>query len=377
MEPSALALWSNLQSPSRPVGVVVALAKQNLGRMENQALRSGAVAVSAGLAAWLGDALGDRGPFSLTRLSGGNSNETLLLSTPAAERILRRPPTDGIAPGAHNMEREHRVLAALAGTPVPAPAALAFADGADGDGPMLVMERIPGVPIAGSLPPGYPPGSAAVARVGELAVEALALLHAVDWRAVGLEGFGRPEGFLERQVERWRSQFEAHRVRQLPDFDLLAEWLAANRPPAQEPAILHGDFHLDNCLFSTSPPIALCAAIDWELATIGDPLLDLGLFLGMWGPRRRRPPAMARVQGATRVVGAPTRRQLADLYAERTGRSVEHLEWYICLSFWKLAAIVEGAYAQHLEGKLESEYARSLGEEVPNLLAEAREIAGL
>ncbi|MDA0160329.1 phosphotransferase family protein [Solirubrobacter ginsenosidimutans] len=316
------------------------------------------------LAAWLRDALGEPGPFTLERLSGGNSNETLVLRGAGPERILRRPPAASIAPSAHAMDREFRVLRALAGTGVPAPAPLACGRG------MLVMERVPGFAPTTARPYG-------VCEAGEAVVDALAALHGVDWRAVGLEDFGRPEGFLERQVARWRGQYERVQVRSLPRFDAIADWLEANRPDAGAPAILHGDFHADNCLLSAVEPVRVTAIIDWEMATIGDPLLDLGLLLAFWGSDRPEAPAMPRVQAFSRSDGAPSRGELAARYAERSGRSVDALDWYMALAFWKLAAIVEGAYAQYLDGRLTSSYAQALGDDVPRLLDEAAAFAGL
>jgi aminoglycoside phosphotransferase (APT) family kinase protein len=216
-----------------------------------------------------------------------------------------------------------------------------------------------------------------VTQIGHAAVDALARLHSAPWRDIGLADFGRPEGFLDRQVKRWAGQLENYRTRELPWFDELAAWLAANRPPDGEPGILHGDFHLDNTLMSRSAPIAVEAIIDWEMATIGDPLLDLGLLLAFWGPDRPSDPAMPRVQGVSRVDGAPTRAELASAYEEKSGRSVEHVHWYMALAFWKLAAIVEGAYAQFVDGRLDSRYAQELEHDVPALLREAAGFAGL
>ena len=331
--------------------------------------------VSPTLAAWLSERLEEEGPFSLVYLSGGNSNETLLLESPRARNILRRPPQATLSPSAHSMEREFRVLGAVADTPVPAPTPRALATPDDEGGPFLVMEFVDGFAVLDDLPPGYPPGLESLREVGERVVEALATMHSVDWRAAGLEGFGRPDGFLERQVGRWRGQFESYQVREIADFDWLCEWLEANRPPAQQPGIIHGDFHLDNCLFSRQPPIAVKAIIDWEMATIGDPLLDLGLLLGLWGPDRGSPPAIDNLQGVSRVEGAPTREHLARHYAEHSGRSVEQIDWYTCLALWKLGAVIEGAYAHYVNGSVDSDYAKSLEADVPRLMAEARQIA--
>jgi aminoglycoside phosphotransferase (APT) family kinase protein len=286
--------------------------------------------------------------------------------------VVRRPPAAPLDPRAHSMEREHRILTALGPTDVPAPHALFY--GVDPAGrPTLVMEHVEGFSPRERLPDGY----ADVRRTGEAIIDALAALHTTPWHELGLRDFGRPEGFLARQVGRWRSQFDRYQVRELPWFDELARWLEENRPPETEPAILHGDFHADNCLLSLDAPPQVEAIVDWEMATIGDPLLDLGLLLAFWGPERRDPPAMARVQGFTRTEAAPSRRELAARYAARTGRSVEHLPYYLALATWKLAAIVEGAYAQYLAGEVSSDYAQSLEHDVPAALEEAAGFAGL
>jgi aminoglycoside phosphotransferase (APT) family kinase protein len=216
-----------------------------------------------------------------------------------------------------------------------------------------------------------------VRGIGEAVIDALAELQAVDWRASGLDGFGNPDGFLARQVRRWRSQYERYQVRDLPVFDEVAAWLDEHRPPDAPPALMHGDFHLDNCLVVPGPPVAVTAIVDWEMATIGDPMLDVGLFLAFWGPERPSPAACPEVQGVSRVVGAPTRAELAERYAAATGRDVSRLDYYLALAFWKLAAIIEGAYANHVAGKLDSVYARRLADDVPRLLDEAAAHAAL
>src|SRR5690606_1656464 len=155
-----------------------------------------------------------------------------------------------------------------------------------------------------SLPEGVDPDHAA-AGIGPALMEALAKLHKVDWKAQGLEGFGRPDGFIERQVPRWSKQYNRVKVRDLPRFDQLGEWLEKNRPPAQEPAIMHGDFHLDNTLISFDGEVHVTAIIDWEMSTIGDPLMDLGISLAFWGDDRGDPMAMPRVQGVSRLPGSP------------------------------------------------------------------------
>jgi aminoglycoside phosphotransferase (APT) family kinase protein len=320
---------------------------------------------------WLCAALGTHGPFELEALGGGNSNETAVLSAPSARWIIRRPPPTAISATANNLEREFRVLTALVDTDVPVPRPVAYAaPGLAGEHSCLVMELSPGYPLTSRWPADWP-AAVAIGQVGGAVIEALAALHQVDAAAVGLGDFGRPERYLERQVARWRSQFEQNQVRDLPRFDELATWLEANRPAETSPAILHGDFHMDNCLVLPGPPAKVSAIIDWELATIGDPLVDLGLLLGFWGPDRNAPVAMPAVQALTRVPGAPSRRELADRYSQLSGRSTDALTFYIVLAFFKLAAIVEGAYARFVRGLDDSAWARSLGDDVPRLLEDA------
>jgi aminoglycoside phosphotransferase (APT) family kinase protein len=336
----------------------------------------GAARSGAELAAWIAAVSGDPGPFEIEPLAGGNSNETLLVRSPAAKRILRRPPSATIDASAHSVEREYRILSALAptGVPVPRPIAVVREVGLEAS-PALLMDHVDGVSITDVLPADHPPSGAGA--VGYATMDALADLHVLDWEGLGLADYGRPANFLERQVRRWRRQYDGYRHRDLPDFDVVASWLERNRPPDGRPGILHGDFHVDNCLFSRTDPSRLLAIIDWEMSTIGDPLLDVGLVLGLWGDDRPDPPAMPRIQGFSRDAGAPTRAALAEHYARRSGRSIEHLAYYMALAFWKLAAIVEGAHLHFTTGALQTDYARELEHDVPRLLAEARAFTAL
>ena len=323
---------------------------------------------------WLEREAGVAGPLRARPLGGGNSNATFLLEAPAGPLVLRRPPAHAISGTAHSMGREHRVLRALADTPTPAPRAVALCEDPGVTGaPFLVMEHVEGVSITDRLPAAYPDRPGTLRRLGEEMIDGLVALHAVDYRAAGLDGFGKPERFLERQVPRWTRQYESYAARSLPRFGEVAGWLEAHRPPDGPPGIMHGDFHLDNCLFDPAEP-KLVAVIDWEMATIGDPLLDLGLALALWGPRPIEPCAMPRIQAVSRLPGAPGRDELAERYATGSGRDVGRLRFYMVLALWKLAAIVEGAYTQFAAGQLGSDYARDLADDVPRLLDEAAQL---
>ncbi|MGY1821926.1 phosphotransferase family protein [Geodermatophilus sp. SYSU D00079] len=334
--------------------------------------------VADALAEWLGRHTGSPGPWELARLTGGNSNETCLVRGDGVEYVLRRPPRHALSTSAHSVAREHRLLTALAGTAVPAPAPVALCeDPAVPLAPFLLMERVPdAVSITDTLPPAYAGDPAAPVALADAVVDALAAVHRVDWRAAGLEGFGRPEQFLARQVPRWYGQWQSIARRPLPRMEALARWLEDHRPADPPPALVHGDYHLDNCLFSTAGP-RLLAVIDWEMATIGAPLLDLGLLLAFWGPRPVTPCAMPRIQAVSRVPAAPPREHLLARYEQATGAAVPDLPYYQGLAFFKLAAIVEAAYTQHLGGQLQTEYAAALEDDVPALLEEAAATVGL
>ena len=344
---------------------------------------------SPALAAWLDAELGPTATgWALRPLVGGNSNETALLSgapSPSGTTrlfVARRPPRHALSASAHNLAREHRVLAALAElrpVPVPVPAPLARCEDPDvPEAPLLVMEHVPdAVSLTDRLPPrwGLPPAVAA-ATVADAVIDVLAAVHTLDWRGAGLGDFGRPDGFHERQVRRWYGQWERIAPRPLPAMDALADWLARRRPTDHPVGLLHGDFHVDNCLFSSVAP-RLLAVIDWEMATVGDPLLDLGLLVAFWGERPVEHPGMSRLQAFSREPGAPGRGHLVARYERAVGRPVGDVDFYRVLALFKLAAIVEGAYAQYRTGDLDTPYAAALADDVPALLDEACAVAGV
>lgn len=327
---------------------------------------------------WLLEHVGSPGPWALSRLTGGNSNETYLLRGNEQTYVLRRPPQHALSVSAHSMDREHTVLTALSGTDVPAPSPVALcADPEVPMAPFLLMEHVAdAVSVTDELPAAYRDDPAALTSLADEVVDALAAAHTLDWQSAGFGGFGRPDRFLERQVPRWYGQWERIACRPLPAMQQLAEWLERNRPAAQAPGLMHGDFHLDNCLISAAEP-RLRAVIDWEMATIGDPLLDLGLLLAFWGERLLSRPAMPAIQAVSRLPGAPSREYLLTRYEMATGTAVPNIEYYQCLAFFKLAAIVEAAYSQHVAGELNTDYAAALEHDVPALLEEACSTAGL
>jgi aminoglycoside phosphotransferase (APT) family kinase protein len=325
---------------------------------------------------WLAHELGWTRPRFDGALSGGNSNLTWRFSGDEGSCIVRTFPSDTISPTAHRgIEREHLVLRAVQGQ-IRAPRVLGWGGDSNELGrPFLVVECIDGVAVTDTLPEAYADDPDAPTRLGEELVDQLIAIHTLDLEGCGLVAMGRPENFLERQIRRWLKVRSKARVRDLPAIGKLGQWLLDNAPPDTPPALVHGDYHLDNTLVSRVDPEIL-AVIDWEMATVGDPYTDLGLALMFWGARRTaEPPAFAQLQAISRGAGTIERRALALRWSRGTGRDLDHLDYYMAFAFWRLAAIVEGAYCLYREGKVDSAYARELEYNVPALLAEAEQAA--
>jgi aminoglycoside phosphotransferase (APT) family kinase protein len=285
-------------------------------------------------------------------ISGGRSNLTYIVSDGEHEWVLRRPPLGHVLPTAHDMGREYRVLAALAPTDVPVPIPRAFCDDNDVNGaPFYVMDRVDGV-ILRTAEDFAPLTHDDARRCSEELIDVLARIHAIDYDAVGLEGFGRPDGYLERQVRRWNEQWERSKAAGCPDvpaIDELAHRLRAGLPESGAPTIVHGDYRLDNTMLAPDDLGRVVAVLDWEMATLGDPLADLGLFLLYWG----RSEAQVVATGAviTNEAGFLDRADVIERYAKATGRAVDELDWYEVFASYKLAIIVAGIHARYLMGK--------------------------
>jgi aminoglycoside phosphotransferase (APT) family kinase protein len=292
---------------------------------------------------WVGDRLPGAGsPLSAQRigLGVGIANVLFALRRDGHTFVLRRPPEVKNTPSASDVRREWRILTALEGTPVPHPAPLLFCDDADVIGaPFLIMSFIDGFTPVDTLPPPYDVPSARRA-LGFAMVDAISDLSAVDWEARGLGDFGKPAGFLDRQVTRWMGQLETYRTRDIPGLEALAARLEANKPAPQPPGVLHGDFSPFNVMASPSRPDQLAAVVDWDTSTVGDPVLDIGHLLARWTEPGEEP-ALPRVDIPDRE-GLPRRNELAARYAERSGRDLSALPYYEALALFKLGLILEG-----------------------------------
>ncbi|MCW2606398.1 MAG: aminoglycoside phosphotransferase [Frankiales bacterium] len=284
-----------------------------------------------------------------TLIAGGKSNLTYRVDSAAGSLVLRRPPLGHVLPTAHDMVREHTVLSALAGTAVPVPQVLHLCTDTEVlGGTFYVMERVEGHVCRDTLPAGYADAPDQRRAVGEGLVSVLADLHGVDPAGVGLSEFGRPDGYLERQVRRWGKQWDATRVEGVPGLDALAADLAASVPPSQRSSIVHGDYRLDNTMLHPTEPGRVAAVLDWEMSTLGDPLADLGILLVYWseaGDGAERDMG-AVVKSATALEGFPTRAEVADLYAARTGLDLSALPWAVSFGFFKLAVVCAGIVAR-------------------------------
>ena len=311
-------------------------------------------------------------------ISGGRSNLTYLVDGGGRQWVLRRPPLGHVLPTAHDMAREYRVLSALADTDVPVARPLALCEDAGVNGmPFYVMEYRPGVVLADGLPDGFAATPAARRRLSAALVDILVRLHAIDFRAVGLDGFGRPDGYLERQVRRWAQQWERSVTAPLPAIDALMHRLAAAIPTSPPPTIVHGDYRLGNLAFDPHDPSRVVAVFDWEMATLGDPLADLGYTLIYW-TEAADGPASAGVGAGSAFTAAPgfyTRADLVDAYARASGRDVAAIDFYQVLALYKLAVISEGIYARYLQGNTLGEGFEGLGRAAGPLAERALAIA--
>ena len=308
------------------------------------------------------------GPVRATRIGDGASNLTYRLQRTGARVVLRRPPPPPLPPSAHDMVREARVQAGLARAGVPVPRILAVGEDAAVLGvPFYVMEEVDGVVVGAALPDALD-APAERRRLGEALIDALADLHAVDWRACGLDAIGRPSGYLERQLRRWSGLWEINATRELGACLEVAEKLRAAVPDSGATTVVHGDYRLGNVIVSRDAPARLLAILDWEMATLGDPLADLGYLTVCWS-EAGAPPHPLLMGVVTERPGFPTRAELAARYAERTGRDVSRLAWYQAFALWKAAVFCEAIHGRYLRGERTDAWAGALGNGVPRLLA--------
>jgi aminoglycoside phosphotransferase (APT) family kinase protein len=315
------------------------------------------------------------GEIDATPIGEGHSNVTYLLRRDGTELVLRRPPRGPLPPTAHDVLREARLLRALAPTPARVPRVLAVADDETVIGaPFYVMEKVEGHVVTSDIPQQLDtPGERR--RMAEELVDALVEVHAVDWESCGLEGFGKPTGYLERQVRRFLGLWDHNKTREIPAVEHVGRWLADNLPESGPATIVHGDYRLGNTMMAPHAPAKLVAIFDWEMATIGDPLADLGYMCTLWVDRDDPPLGMFELSGVTRQEGFPTRAELVARYEERSGRTMRDIRWYQTLALWKAIVFMEGNYKRAITGATDDPYLKQFGEGVLELAQRAQEMS--
>jgi aminoglycoside phosphotransferase (APT) family kinase protein len=327
------------------------------------------------LVAFLDRELGGPVPTTVTPMQGGGSCEVFTIDRGDDRWVLRRAPAHASSSTAHDVLREHRILAAIDGTGVRIPRpVVACGDPAVFGAPFYVMERIDGVPVRSGIPEAWTLQPETQGRAVEELIDALAEVHAVDWRGVGLGDLGHPDGFLARQVERWLAQLASYQGRELPSVDRIARWLDAHRPAEQPPALFHGDYKLDNVLFAPTAPPRLLAVVDWEMASIGDPLVDLAWALIFHPTPGSTTPLGAQGPYRFAVEHVPPIEAMVARYAGRTGRDLGQIDWYHVFSRWKLAIVLEGSYAKWLRGASSNPAHEFFGPAAEHLLVSATEL---
>jgi aminoglycoside phosphotransferase (APT) family kinase protein len=304
----------------------------------------------------------------------GHSNVTFAVTRGDAAFVLRRPPRGPLPPSAHDVMREARVLAAVAGHARVPRVLAACPDESVIGAPFYLMERVEGHVVTREVPPELDTIEDR-GRMGTELVDALVEIHAVDWRACGLEGYGKPTGYTERQVRRFTGLWEHNRTREIPQVEKVGRWLAENLPDSPPATIVHGDYRLGNVMMAPEAPARLTAIFDWEMSTIGDPLADLGYLCTLWVSRDDPSLGMFELSGVTRQEGFPLREELIARYEERSGRSMTDIRWYQTLALWKSIVFMEGNYKRAISGATDDPYLKTFGDGVIMLAERAEEVA--
>jgi aminoglycoside phosphotransferase (APT) family kinase protein len=334
----------------------------------------------ARLSAWISANVAGAAALSgISLISGGRSNLTYRLDLgpggDAGALVLRRPPLGHVLPTAHDMTREYRVLSALTGTNIPVPVPVAFCDDTEVlDAPFYLMRYVPGR-VLRTREQGADVTSGQARELSELVVDTLAAIHGVDVEAVGLGGFGRPEGYMTRQLARWQRQWELSNTRPVAGYDELVRRLEAGLPGSGAGTLVHGDLRLDNMLVTLTPVTSVAAVVDWEMSTLGDPLADLGLTLMYWTDPGEDDWLRISAGGSiTTMPGFLRRADAAARYAALTGRDLSDIGYYIAFGCFKLAVVLEGIHARFLQQKTVGEGFEREGPAVPKLIERAHQM---
>jgi aminoglycoside phosphotransferase (APT) family kinase protein len=327
------------------------------------------------LAAYLEDRLENaRGPLTLRQFAGGHANLTYLLSYPAGDYVLRRPPLGPVAPGSHDMSREFSVLSRLWQAFPPAPRAHLLCDDQSVIGsPFFVMERKRGVVVRNAVPEQFGGGKDVEAnrKLSDVVIDTLGDFHAVDPATCGLESLGRPDGFLDRQVDGWRDRWRHARHEDNPTAERVADWIVNHKPNQQTPTLVHNDWRLDNMAVADDDPGKCVAVFDWDMCTRGDPLADVGTLMAVWYDEGEIPATLNPMP--TSAPGFMNRAEAVERYGVRTGRDLRGFGWYLVFGTWKLAIVLQQIFIRWQRGQTRDERFAEMGDGAARLFDLAAE----
>jgi aminoglycoside phosphotransferase (APT) family kinase protein len=330
---------------------------------ETAAIRAGEELPVRALAEYLAARLPSaQGALTVEQFPQGHSNLTYLLKLGDREWVLRRPPFGNQVKTAHDMGREYRILARLCEVYAPAPRPELYCDDENIIGaPFYLMERRHGVALRRRIPSGLTITSDMARNMSCALIDNLAALHGIDYRAAGLGDVGKPEGFVARQVHGWSERYAKAQTEDVPSMTSVGEWLKRQIPAESGAAILHNDYKYDNLLFDPADLTRITAVLDWEMATIGDPLMDLGTTLAYWVEASDSPTLRQAAFGPTALAGSLSRVELMERYQEKAGRDVANPMYYYCFGLYKLAVIVQQIYARFVRGHTQDSRFADLG----------------
>ncbi|MBI3652386.1 MAG: phosphotransferase family protein [Acidobacteria bacterium] len=353
-------------------------------------IREGEELNNAALEAYLRDHLPPRlqgefcdlnAPLRVQQFPGGHSNLTYLVSLFGREFVLRRPPFGPVAPTAHDMPREYRLLAAIHPAFGFAPKPYLLCEDVSVIGvPFYLMERRRGLVIRRQLPEALNQPQT-LRAISTAMIETLAALHAVDIYATGLTNLGKPIGFVTRQVKGWTERWHRAKTKEIPEIDAVAQWLLDKLPPEPDPAagrpatLVHNDFKLDNVMLNPQQPAEVVAVLDWEMCTVGDPLVDLGILLCYWAEKDDPEDRREAISPVTVQSGWMTRQEITACYAERTGRDVSRIDFYEIFAIFKIAVVVQQIYFRYVRGQTHDERFAAFGPRIEGLARAALELA--
>lgn len=313
----------------------------------------------------MGRLAGASGAVTVRQFGGGHANLTYLLQFEDTEYVLRRPPLGPLVSSAHDMKREHRVQSALSKSYPMAPNSFLYSsDTAIVGAEFHISERRHGIVIRSEIPEKFSGDAELNRRIGAMMIDTLSDFHAVDPRAVGLGELGHPEGFVQRQLNGWIKRWHKAKDRDLADIEKLIRWLSSNVPVSDNVALVHNDFKLDNLLVDRDDPAKPVALLDWDMCTRGDPLMDLGHMLNYWSQKDDDPEWQTVSSMPTRHDGFPSREEIIQHYANRTGFDTSRFDWYLAFGVLKLAVIVQQIYLRYLRGQTQDQRFAEFGERV-------------